>query len=365
MSSKKQNKLQNYFPAKQPGSTSTASTMENTQDPDSQPSPGQRSYLQAASQTSSPANSQEGQPNSQPGTNSGLSDATKASQSDLSTSSLQAAVKASPKDEASSSESTATSNSQTTTKPSPKVPFTPIRKGPSSKRSATPEKPDDILSPHQRHQHKARPTSIVEAMSDSAIQSPPGQVAVTPEDSKAPVQSPEGEANGGQPLDVPSLESDTQVVTDTNLEPGSSPTDVQVNSDTQVASQDQPVSDSPATTDDKATSGESPKDDEAQQPPPQDQPPPADGPPAEVQQPKQDDVSSMTQTIQTGSTTIPPKEANETMEAYHKRTYQLQSYKLIKKPWHAATKKLNLQKLSGMAKSETLQNTKFPPSRNA
>ena len=90
MSSKKPNRLQNYFPAKQSGSTSTASTMENTQDPDSQSSQGQRSYLQAASQTNPQANSQVGQSNSNPSANSGPSEDTKAPQSDLPDSSLQA-----------------------------------------------------------------------------------------------------------------------------------------------------------------------------------------------------------------------------------------------------------------------------------
>ena len=60
-------------------------------------------------------------------------------------------------------------------------------------------------------------------MSDSAIQSPPGKVAVTPEDSKASTQSTEVANNDGSPPDVPSLESGTQAVTDTNPEQGPPP----------------------------------------------------------------------------------------------------------------------------------------------
>ena len=121
-------------------------------------------------------------------------------------------------------------------------------------------------------------------MSDSAIQSPPGQMAVTPEDSKAFIQSTEGASNGGQSLAVPLLDPGAQATTDTNLQPaGSPPTDAQANSDTHPAMQDQPAPDNPVTTDDNANSGDTSKGDEGKQPPPQDQQPPADGPPTEVQ----------------------------------------------------------------------------------
>ena len=178
MSSKKQNKLQNYFPAKQPGSTATEPTMENSQDPDSQASQGSRSYLQAASQPASLANSQEGQPNSEQGATA-LQEGQPNSEpgatalqegqpnSDQGATALQ--EKANPlRADASNHESSL----QTAAKAPSKVLTTPLRSTKQSKRSATPDKPSLFLSPHQRHQQKACPTSIVESMSDSVPPSP-------------------------------------------------------------------------------------------------------------------------------------------------------------------------------------------------